>query len=89
MRLRQPANESVLRMFDGRAFCTWPHILLGAVAFAGLFALLALMIELVFEGRLYVSRTVTGLGLGAFVGYVATAWLVRPVRFPTRRARSG
>lgn len=71
-------------MFDERAFRTWPHILLGAMAFAGLFVMLALMIELVFEGRFYLSRTVTGLGGGAFVGYVATAWLVRPGRSPTR-----
>ena len=73
-------------MFDGRAFRTWPHILLGATVFAGLFMILALMTELVFEGRFALSRTVTGLGIGAFIGYVGTAWLVRPAHFPTDRS---
>jgi len=69
-------------MFDGRAFRTWPLILFGASVFAGLFMTLALMTELVFEGRLVLSRTVAGLGAGAFIGYVATAWLVRPLPPP-------
>lgn len=64
-------------MFDGRAFRTWPHILIGAVAFAGLFMTLAMMSELVFEGRFHMTRAAAGIGAGAFVGYVATAWLIR------------
>ena len=65
-------------MFDGRAFRTWPLILVGAASFAGLFMTLVMMGELVFEGRFYVSRAAVGIGAGAFLGYVATAWLVRP-----------
>lgn len=76
-------------MFDGRAFRTWPHILLGAMLFAGLFALLACMTERVFVGRFYVSRAVVGLGAGAFIGYVATAWLVRPLPPPTDTSQGG
>ncbi|NBB72162.1 MAG: ABC transporter permease [Bacteroidetes bacterium] len=69
-------------MFDGRAFRTWPLILVGAVSFAGLFMTLAMMGELVFEGRFYMSRAAVGIGAGAFLGYVATAWLVRPPSHP-------
>lgn len=69
-------------MFDGRAFRSWPHILIGAVAFAGLFMTLVMMGELVFHGRFYVTRSAAGVGGGAFVGYVATAWLVRPAHPP-------
>lgn len=66
-------------MFDGRAFRSWPHIFVGAAIFAGLFMTLVMMSELVFDGRFYLSRAVTGIGMGAFLGYIGTAWLVRPV----------
>lgn len=71
-------------MFDGRAFRTWPLILIGATAFAGLFMLLAAMSGLVLESRTYLPRAVVGLGVGAFIGYVATAWLIRPSDPPRR-----
>lgn len=70
--------EAGLCMFDGRAFRTWLHILVGAVAFAGLFMTVVMMSELVFSGRFQMTRAVAGIGTGAFIGYVATAWLVRP-----------
>jgi hypothetical protein len=69
-------------MFDGRAFRSWPHIVSGAVVFAGLFMTVAMMSELVFEGRFGVTRAAIGIGAGAFIGYVATAWLVRPAHPP-------
>jgi hypothetical protein len=64
-------------MFDSRAFQTWPQILLGAVVFSGLFMLIVMMAESVLEGRFRSSRVVTGIGAGAFIGYVATAWIIR------------
>lgn len=71
-------------MFDGRAFRSWPHIFVGAMVFAGLFMTLTMMSELVFGGRFYMSRAAAGIGMAAFLGYVGTAWLVRPASPPSR-----
>ena len=70
-------------MFDDQAFQSWPLIFVGASVFAGLFAFLALMTEVIFEGTPEVTRSVVGFGVLAFVGYVGTAALVR------RHPRSG
>ncbi len=72
-----PPRNCHMLMFDRRAFHTWPQILVGATLFAGLFMLIMLMAEQVLDGRFRSSRVVTGIGAGAFIGYVATAWLVR------------
>lgn len=64
-------------MFDRRAFQTWPQILVGAALFAGLFMVIMLMAEVVLGSSFRSSRAVTGIGVGAFIGYVATAWIVR------------
>ena len=64
-------------MFDDHAFATWPLILGGATLFAALFALLALMTELLFEGAFKVTPEVVGFGVTAFIGYVGTAVILR------------
>lgn len=64
-------------MFDDQAFQSWPVIVAGALLFAGLFTLLALMIELVFEGAFRVTPTVLGFGIAAFFGYIGTVLLLR------------
>ena len=64
-------------MFDNHAFHSWPIILVGATVFAGLFALLALMTEVLFEGVAEVTPAVVGFGVVAFAGYVGTALILR------------
>lgn len=64
-------------MFDEQAFHSWPYVFAGAVLFALLFVVAGLMIELVFDGAFRVTRSVVGLGAGAFVGYVAVASILR------------
>jgi hypothetical protein len=64
-------------MFDARAFASWPLILLGATVFGGLFAVLGLLVEVVFGGAATATRAVLGLGGGAFLGYLAVAAALR------------
>lgn len=64
-------------MFGEEAFRTWPVVMAGALCFAALFALVALLVEVLFEGHFRVTRTVVGFGVAAFVGYVGTALLLR------------
>ena len=64
-------------MFGDQAFHTWSIILVGAVLFAALFVLLAMMMELVFEGEFRMTAGVMGFGMVAFVGYVGTAMILR------------
>ena len=64
-------------MFNDEAFQSWPTILAGALLFASLFVLLALMIELIFEGAFRVTSTVVGFGIAAFFGYIGTVLIVR------------
>ena len=64
-------------MFDDQAFQSWPAIMAGALLFAGLFALLALMMELLFEGAFRVTSTVVGFGVAAFFGYIGTVMILR------------
>ena len=70
-------------MFGDQAFHSWPVILVGATAFSGLFALLALMTELLFEGALLVTPAVVGFGVAAFAGYVGMAFLLRRGKSPS------
>lgn len=67
-------------MFDDRAFATWPRILLGAFGFAALFGTVAVLTDLLFEERLYLSRWTLGLALLAFVGYLGVAAAIRSRR---------
>lgn len=71
-------------MFDDQAFQTWPAIFAGATLFASLFALLALMIELIFEGAFQITSTVVGFGVVAFIGYIGTVMIVRQGGPPER-----
>mgnify|MGYP006288229649 FL=1 len=64
-------------MFDGRAFRSWGHVLLGACVLSGLFFGLMLMAEEVVGGGARLSRAVVAVTLAAFVGYLGTAWIVR------------
>lgn len=64
-------------MFGDQAFHTWSVILVGGVLFAALFVLLALMMELVFEGEFQMTPGVIGFGLVAFVGYIGTATILK------------
>lgn len=69
-------------MFGDQAFHTWPVIFVGAVLFAALFVLLAMMMELVFEGDFQMTPGAVGFGVVAFAGYVGTAMLLRRGRAP-------
>ena len=64
-------------MFGARAFQSWLHILVGALGYAGLFALIALMSDRLFEGTFEPTRRAWVLGAAAFIGYVVTALLIR------------
>lgn len=66
-------------MFGERAFQSWLHILIGALAFALLFALAMLMAERVVEGTFAPTPRVWLFGAAAFAGYLAVA------RCPWRR----
>lgn len=64
-------------MFDSEAFHSWPHIILGASIFAVLFGLMTAMGEALFDGYFRPSRVSLGLAVGAFIGYLGVALLVR------------
>ena len=64
-------------MFDQDAFHSWPLVVAGAILFAALFVLLALMAEFVFEETFRLTWRVIGLGAGAFGGYLGVAWILR------------
>ncbi len=59
------------------AFHSWPVVLLGAVLFAGLFALMAMLSDLLFDGVLRVTPRVLSFGALAFVGYLGVSALIR------------
>ena len=50
--------------------------------FAALFVLLAMMMELVFEGEFQMTPGVAGFGVIAFVGYIGTAMVLRRSNAP-------
>ncbi|NBC17157.1 MAG: ABC transporter permease [Bacteroidetes bacterium] len=60
-------------MFDDQAFQSWPAILAGAALFGGLFALVALLAEVVYGEPFRVTPAVIGLSTAAFVGYIGVA----------------
>lgn len=65
-------------MFGEEAFRSWMHVLMGALTFALLFALLAAMAELVLlEADLRLSSGALMIGVLAFVGYLGAAILGR------------
>lgn len=64
-------------MFDGRAFRSWGHVLVGACLLSGLFFGLMLMTEEVVGGGARLSRAVVAVPLAAFIGYLGTAWIIR------------
>ncbi len=64
-------------MFGKQAFESWTIILLTAFGFGLLFGLVTFMGEAMYVGDLQVTGAAFGLGVGAAVGYVAVAGLVR------------
>lgn len=65
------------RMFNGRAFRTWGHVLLGACVVAGLFLTVMLMVEEVVGQGARLSRAAVTVTAAAFLGYLGTAWIIR------------
>jgi len=72
-------------MFGDQAFHTWSIILVGAAMFAALFVLLAMMMELVFEGEFRMTAGVMGFGMVAFVGYLGTAMVLKRSHAPPNK----
>jgi hypothetical protein len=64
-------------MFDGRAFRSWGHVLLGACVVSSLFLGLMLMAEEVAGTGARLSRAVVAVTAAAFLGYLGTAWIIR------------
>lgn len=64
-------------MFNARAFASWGLVFLGACSFALLFATLIAAADLVLDGFVHMNWRIFGFGLGAFLGYVGVAYLVR------------
>jgi uncharacterized membrane protein len=60
-------------MFGNRAFQNWPLTLVGAAFFAGLFAVIIGLTELLLSGRFEVTAAGAMLPLAAFVGYIGAA----------------
>ena len=63
-------------MFDAQAFRSWPIVLAGAAGFAVLFALAAMMSELLLDGAFRITRSVVAIGLAAFFGYLMIAMML-------------
>ena len=64
-------------MFNGRAFRTWGHVLVGACVVTGLFLAVMLMVEEVVGRGARLSRAVVTVTAAAFLGYLGTAWIIR------------
>lgn len=64
-------------MFDGRAFRTWTHVLVGACGLASLFLGVMVMAEEVIGDGARVTQAGLRMCAAAFVGYIAVAWLIR------------
>ncbi|MFB6249849.1 MAG: ABC transporter permease [Salinibacter sp.] len=64
-------------MFDGRAFRTWGHVVMGACIVSSLFLGLMLMAEEVAGRGARLSRAVVTVTAAAFLGYLGTAWIIR------------
>ena len=81
--VRRPTIDRV-RVFDDDDFLfTWPGALVGAACLSALFALTAMMGQLVSGGTFSVTRTVVGFGAAAFVGYLGVAALLRRAGRPS------
>ncbi|PSQ78868.1 MAG: ABC transporter permease [Bacteroidetes bacterium QH_7_62_13] len=64
-------------MFDGRAFRSWAHVLVGACVLSSLFLTIMVMTEEVVGEGARLSRAALVVTAAAFLGYVGTAWIVR------------
>ncbi len=64
-------------MFDEWAFQTWGHVLFGACVLTSLFFGVMLMTEEVVGNGARLSRPVVTVTAAAFLGYLATAWIIR------------
>ena len=64
-------------MFGRQAFDSWLFVVFSAACFGLLFGVAALMGEALFDGNVRLTRAVVGLGIGAFLGYLGVAFLVR------------
>jgi hypothetical protein len=64
-------------MFDGRAFRSWTHVLIGACSLAVLFLGVMVMAEEVIGDGARVTQAGLRMCAAAFVGYIAVAWLIR------------
>jgi hypothetical protein len=64
-------------MFDLTAFRTWGHVLAGACVMAALFLAVMLMVEEVVGRGARLSPAVLTVTAAAFLGYLATAWILR------------
>lgn len=64
-------------MFDGRAFRTWTHVLVGACSLSILFLGIMVMAEEVIGDGARVTRVGLMMSAAAFVGYLGVAWLIR------------
>ncbi|PSQ65071.1 MAG: ABC transporter permease [Bacteroidetes bacterium QH_1_61_8] len=64
-------------MFDGRAFRSWAHVLVGACFLSSLFLTIMVMTEEVVGEGARLSRAALVVTAAAFLGYVGTAWIVR------------
>jgi hypothetical protein len=64
-------------MFNGRAFRTWGHVLVGACVVTGLFLAVMLMVEEVVGRGARLSRAAVTVTVAAFLGYLGTAWIIR------------
>lgn len=67
-------------MFGQQAFESWLVIFCTAFCFGMLFGLAALMGEALFDGHLRLTRAALALGVGAAMGYLAVAYLIRNER---------
>lgn len=64
-------------MFDGRAFRTWVHVVVGAGVFSVLFLGIMVMAEQLIGERPRVTRAAVVISVAAFLGYVWVAWIIR------------
>lgn len=76
-------------MFDGRAFRTWTHVIVGACGISGLFFLVMVMAEEVVGDGARVTRAGLLMSAAAFLGYIGVAWLIRLGEARSRRSGEG
>ncbi len=64
-------------MFDGWAFQSWGHVLVGACVLSSLFLVLMVMTEEVVGDGARLTRAALIVTVAAFLGYLGTAWIIR------------